>query len=107
MQSLVSAIVMERKESVIDSYQVVREHELKDQYLHKWIRTGLQSLRSKLDPKQLTGQRTPPKTLKTTSGKLDFWPPQKHCKSPMVEHGKAKREETGSLPRIQNTVFPM
>ena len=44
MKTLVNKIVLERKESVIDSYQAIREHEARDRCLKKWIRAGLKSL---------------------------------------------------------------
>ena len=44
MKTIVHKIVLERKESVIDAYQVIRTTEAKDKHLHKWIRTGLKSL---------------------------------------------------------------
>ena len=44
LKSLVTKIVLERKEGVIDPYQVIRAHEKRDKHLHKWIKAGLKNL---------------------------------------------------------------
>ena len=64
VKTITYKIVAARKESVIESYQVVRAHKDADKHLHKWIKCGLQNLQKELSPTKLYGRKVAHKNAK-------------------------------------------
>ena len=97
VKTIVYKIVAERKECVIESYQVVRDHSKRDRQLHKWIKCGLQNLQKELDPNRLYAKKIASKNAKVQKTKIDFWPKQ---------GVRMKREQTASpISLMRNTTM--